>query len=110
MSECLIYQIKPGKTEVGRLDSEKPAAIRLSGESIGVEHCYFENNDGKVTLHAMPDAVTVSISFPRCLDCIDAKPLVLERPTNHTRTGTVFPSLNKPPMDTFSFCSGSRTS
>ncbi|THH01771.1 hypothetical protein EW026_g1020 [Hermanssonia centrifuga] len=43
---------------VGRLDSEKPAAIRLSGESIKEDHCYFENNDGKVTLHAMPDAVT----------------------------------------------------
>ena len=45
--------------QVGQLDSEKPAAIRLSGESIKEEHCYFENNDGKVTLHAMPDAVTV---------------------------------------------------
>lgn len=77
MSECLIYQLKPGRTmvgnltmqefpsaldyasQVGRLDSEKPAAIRLSGESIAEEHCYFENNDGKVTLHALPDAVTV---------------------------------------------------
>ncbi|RPD62104.1 kinesin-domain-containing protein [Lentinus tigrinus ALCF2SS1-7] len=58
MSECLIYQIKPGKTEVGRLDSEKQLSIRLSGESIAAEHCYFENVDGKVTLHAMPDAVT----------------------------------------------------
>lgn len=59
MSECLIYQLKPGRTTVGRLDSDKPAAIRLSGESIGEEHCYFENNDGKVTLHALPDGVTV---------------------------------------------------
>ncbi|OCH85030.1 kinesin-domain-containing protein [Obba rivulosa] len=76
MSECLIYQLKPGQTmvgnqsmrdfpaaldsstQVGRLDSEKPAAIRLSGESIAEEHCYFENNDGKVTLYAMPNAVT----------------------------------------------------
>lgn len=78
MSECLIYQLKPGQTmvcidssdillisryrQVGRLDSEKPAAIRLSGESIKEEHCYFENNDGKVTLYALPDAVTVSRS------------------------------------------------
>ncbi|KZT74459.1 kinesin-domain-containing protein [Daedalea quercina L-15889] len=43
---------------IGRLNSQKPASIRLSGESIGEEHCYFENIDGKVTLHAMPDAVT----------------------------------------------------
>ncbi len=62
MSECLIYQLKPGKTEVGRLDSQKSLSIRLSGESIAEEHCYFENVDGKVTLHAMPDAVTVSLA------------------------------------------------
>jgi kinesin family member 1 len=60
MSECLIYQLKDGETMVGRMDSEKPAAIRLSGESIQEEHCYFESVDGKVTLHALPDAVTVS--------------------------------------------------
>ncbi|KII95978.1 hypothetical protein PLICRDRAFT_87278 [Plicaturopsis crispa FD-325 SS-3] len=58
MSECLIYQIKPGKTMIGRLDSTKGAAIRLSGDNIMEEHCYFENNDGKVTLHSMPDSVT----------------------------------------------------
>ncbi|KAI0034403.1 kinesin-like protein [Vararia minispora EC-137] len=63
MSECLIYQLKLGRTmalceQVGRLDSEKAVHIRLSGESIRDEHCYFENNDGKVTLHALPDAST----------------------------------------------------
>ncbi|KAL7281993.1 hypothetical protein ACG7TL_003460 [Trametes sanguinea] len=58
MSECLIYQLKPGRTDVGRLDSDKAVTIKLSGESIAEEHCWFENNDGKVTLHAMPDAVT----------------------------------------------------
>ncbi|KAJ7638375.1 kinesin-like protein [Roridomyces roridus] len=58
MSECLIYQIKPGKTMVGRLDSEKPAAIRLSGDNILEEHCYFENSDGKVVIYCMPDSVT----------------------------------------------------
>ncbi|KAJ7727890.1 kinesin-like protein [Mycena metata] len=58
MSECLIYQIKPGKTMVGRLDSEKPAAIRLSGDNILEEHCYFENTEGKVVIHCMPDSVT----------------------------------------------------
>ncbi|KAK7471223.1 hypothetical protein VKT23_002632 [Stygiomarasmius scandens] len=58
MSECLIYQLKPGQTMVGRLDSKKPAAIRLSGDKILEEHCYFENTDGKVLLHCMPDSVT----------------------------------------------------
>ncbi|KAF9268391.1 kinesin-domain-containing protein [Marasmius fiardii PR-910] len=58
MSECLIYQLKPGKTMVGRLDSDKPAAIRLSGDNILDEHCYFEHTDGKVFLHALPESVT----------------------------------------------------
>jgi len=45
--------------QVGHVDSQKPVAIRLSGETILEEHCYFDNKDGKVTLHAMPDSVTV---------------------------------------------------
>ncbi|KAF9449570.1 kinesin-like protein [Macrolepiota fuliginosa MF-IS2] len=58
MSECLIYQIKPGKTVVGRMDSDKPAAIRLSGDKILEEHCYFDNMDGKVTIQCLPDSIT----------------------------------------------------
>ncbi|KAF8264294.1 kinesin-like protein [Lactarius quietus] len=58
MSECLIYQLKPGRTTVGRLDSEKAAHIRLSGDNILEAHCYFENTDGKVTLHTLTDAIT----------------------------------------------------
>ncbi|KAH9963374.1 kinesin-like protein [Lactifluus volemus] len=58
MSECLIYQLKLGRTTVGRLDSEKAVHIRLSGNNILEEHCHFENNDGKVTLHSLPDAIT----------------------------------------------------
>ncbi|TFK43113.1 kinesin-like protein [Crucibulum laeve] len=58
MSECLIYQLKPGKTVVGRLDSEKPLAIRLSGDNILEEHCYIDNTDGKVVIQCMPDSVT----------------------------------------------------
>ncbi|KAF8826322.1 hypothetical protein HHX47_DHR5000294 [Lentinula edodes] len=44
--------------KVGRLDSDKPAAIRLSGDNILEEHCYFENTDGKVFIHCLPDSVT----------------------------------------------------
>lgn len=43
MTECLMYQIKPGITRVGRLGSQVPADIRLSGSEILDEHCYFEN-------------------------------------------------------------------
>lgn len=46
--------------QVGRMDSDKAAHIRLSGENILEEHCHFENNDGKVTLHALGDGATVS--------------------------------------------------
>jgi kinesin family member 1 len=42
------------------MDSEKAVGIRLSGDSIREEHCYFENVDGKVSLHGLPDAITVS--------------------------------------------------
>jgi kinesin family member 1 len=41
------------------MDSTKPAAIRLSGDNILEEHCYFENNDGKVLLYSLPDSLTV---------------------------------------------------
>ena len=46
-------------SQVGRLDSEKPAAIRLSGDNILEEHCFFDNMDGKVTLSAQPNSTTV---------------------------------------------------
>ncbi|ELU38361.1 kinesin-like protein [Rhizoctonia solani AG-1 IA] len=44
---------------VGRVDSEKNLAIRLTGDNIKEEHCWFENNDGVVTLHGHPDSITV---------------------------------------------------
>ncbi|RHZ59964.1 hypothetical protein Glove_360g45 [Diversispora epigaea] len=59
MSECLVYQIKPGKTRVGHLDSEIQPEIRLSGENILMEHCIFENIDGAVTLHPALNSTTM---------------------------------------------------
>ena len=49
----------PRALQVGHVDSQKPVAIRLSGETILEEHCYFDSKDGKVMLYAMPDSVTV---------------------------------------------------
>lgn len=103
MSECLIYQIKPGKTivcrwvyccsllcsapaQVGRMDSEKPAAIRLSGESILEEHCEFESVDGKVTIFAMLNSVTVCRISSHFYLSIHIK-VVLEWEANITRSG-----------------------
>ncbi|KAG0093516.1 kinesin-like protein Klp8 [Podila epicladia] len=59
MSECLVYQLKPGKTQVGKLESSSPADIRLSGTNIGDTHCYFENNDSVVTVHPGKSSVTM---------------------------------------------------
>ena len=59
MSECLIYQIKDGKTFVGNVDSASSADIRLSGSTILPEHCYFLSEEGKVSLHATHDSLTM---------------------------------------------------
>ncbi|CAO1614618.1 unnamed protein product [Parajaminaea phylloscopi] len=59
MNECLLYQLRPGSTTVGNIDSAAAVQIRLSGSKILSEHCRFENLDGVVTLHAMPDSMTM---------------------------------------------------
>lgn len=63
MSECLIYQLKPGTTLVGNTDqgesTEGSAKIRLSGSSILHEHCTFENVDGVVTVHCKTESMTM---------------------------------------------------
>ncbi|RUS18586.1 hypothetical protein BC937DRAFT_88595 [Endogone sp. FLAS-F59071] len=59
MSECLVYQIKPGITRVGRQEGETPADIRLSGSNILDEHCYFDNKNGTVTLHPLGNSMTM---------------------------------------------------
>jgi kinesin family protein 1 len=56
MTECLMYQIKLGITRVGRFGSSAQADIRLSGDEITDNHCYFENNTdenggGAVTIY-----------------------------------------------------------
>lgn len=59
MSECLMYQIKPGFTRLGRQESEVQADIRLSGSNIQEEHCTFESKNGIVTLHPGTDSLTM---------------------------------------------------
>lgn len=58
MSECLIYQLKPGTTSVGNLEGDS-AQIRLSGNTIMPEHCTFDNVDGAVTIHCHADSMTM---------------------------------------------------
>ncbi len=59
MSECLIYQIKPGHTLVGNLESGADVHIKLSGTKILANHCTFDHTDGVVTVTAMPDSMTM---------------------------------------------------
>jgi len=61
MSECLIYQIKPGTTTVGNTETSEPCDIRLSGRNILAQHCHFESDKetGTVQLYSHPNAPTM---------------------------------------------------
>ncbi|KAF5978206.1 kinesin [Fusarium coicis] len=53
LAECLVYNLKPGTTTVGNVDTnaDHQANIRLNGSRILHDHCTFENApDGTVTL------------------------------------------------------------
>lgn len=56
LAECLVYNLKPGTTTVGNVESDSNAeshlGIKLKGTRILPQHCSFENNatDGTVTL------------------------------------------------------------
>ena len=53
LAECLVYNLKPGTTSVGNVDTntDNQANIRLNGTRILHDHCKFENNpDGTVEL------------------------------------------------------------
>ncbi|KAK5654894.1 hypothetical protein OQA88_6932 [Cercophora sp. LCS_1] len=53
LAECLVYNLKPGLTTVGNVESNEDhqVNIRLNGSRILHEHCVFENGaDGTVTV------------------------------------------------------------
>ncbi|KJZ79529.1 hypothetical protein HIM_00998 [Hirsutella minnesotensis 3608] len=53
LAECLVYNLKPGTTTVGNVDTnaDHQANIRLNGTRILHDHCTFENaSDGTVTV------------------------------------------------------------
>ena len=52
LAECLVYNLKPGTTTVGNVDTNaaNTSEIRLNGSRILHDHCTFENVDNKVTL------------------------------------------------------------
>ncbi|KAK6540955.1 kinesin-like protein Klp8 [Orbilia ellipsospora] len=50
LAECLVYNIKPGDTTVGNVESSTAAQIKLGGSKILPDHCRFENVNDVVTL------------------------------------------------------------
>ncbi|KAF4635763.1 hypothetical protein G7Y89_g2331 [Cudoniella acicularis] len=52
LAECLVYNLKPGTTTVGNVDTNAAhsSEIRLNGSRILHDHCTFENVDNVVTL------------------------------------------------------------
>ncbi|KAK8181898.1 kinesin heavy chain [Phyllosticta capitalensis] len=56
LAECLVYNLKPGTTNVGNVDMTTTAEIRLNGSKILQDHCTFENTDGVVTVVPKPNA------------------------------------------------------
>ncbi|KAF3919526.1 hypothetical protein ABW20_dc0101451 [Dactylellina cionopaga] len=51
LTECLVYNIKPGDTTIGNVESATTTAqIKLSGSKILPDHCRFENVNDVVTL------------------------------------------------------------
>ncbi|KKK19009.1 hypothetical protein P175DRAFT_0438927 [Aspergillus ochraceoroseus IBT 24754] len=50
LTECLVYNIKPGNTMVGNMDQGSHVEIRLNGSKILPSHCTFENVDNVVTI------------------------------------------------------------
>ncbi|MCJ1241996.1 kinesin-like protein Klp8 [Varicellaria rhodocarpa] len=51
LTECLVYNLKPGTTTVGNVeDAATTLEIRLNGSKILRTHCIFENTDNMITL------------------------------------------------------------
>ncbi|KAG6009044.1 hypothetical protein E4U21_003375 [Claviceps maximensis] len=56
LAECLVYNLKPGTTTVGNVDTnaDHQANIRLNGTRILHNHCRFENNSADGTVVVVP--------------------------------------------------------
>jgi kinesin family protein 1 len=50
LAECLVYNLKPGLTTVGNVETATTSEIRLNGSRILHNHCTFENVDGVVSV------------------------------------------------------------
>jgi kinesin family protein 1 len=69
LAECLVYNLKPGTTTVGNVESNaaNAAEIRLNGSRILHDHCSFENVDNVVTL-VPREAASVMVNGKRIME------------------------------------------
>lgn len=70
LAECLVYNLKPGTTTVGNVDTnaEEQANIRLNGARILHDHCAFENApDGTVTVFPR-DGASIMVNGKRIME------------------------------------------
>ena len=58
VSAYVSFGLRFTREQVGSAESENVSEIKLSGEGISNEHCFFESHtDGSVFLNALPDCL-----------------------------------------------------
>ncbi|OAQ62031.1 kinesin family protein [Pochonia chlamydosporia 170] len=67
LAECLVYNLKPGTTTVGNVDTnaDHQANIRLNGTRILHDHCKFENNADGTVVVVPTDGASVMVNGKR---------------------------------------------
>lgn len=54
-----IHPLPEGKTRIGRNDAAMPQDIVVQGPAVEAEHCYIQNESGKVTLHPLGNMISI---------------------------------------------------
>lgn len=67
LAECLVYNLKPGKTTVGNVDSnaEHQANIRLNGTRILHDHCTFDNGMDGIVMMTPSEGASIMVNGRR---------------------------------------------
>ncbi|KPM37059.1 Kinesin-like protein KIF1C [Neonectria ditissima] len=67
LAECLVYNLKPGTTTVGNVDTnaDHQANIRLNGTRILHDHCTFENGSDGIVMVVPQEGASVMVNGKR---------------------------------------------
>ncbi|KAK7413418.1 hypothetical protein QQX98_007720 [Neonectria punicea] len=67
LAECLVYNLKPGTTTVGNVDTnaDHQANIRLNGTRILHDHCTFENGSDGIVMVIPQEGASVMVNGKR---------------------------------------------